>query len=309
VPLRRILPPPLLLALTCLALSGTLAAEEQTRWYDVEVLLFVQQSQDYRESEHWPVDYTLPDLENARELHRPAEVEPEKPTTLETSAGQSATPIAFRLLREEELRLGEDAARLERAPDIELLLHLGWRQPGLPEDKAVAIRIHDGMLKHEDEATGAGTDKEPAPAVQPLATGPSGQAEDASGNETAAPRLEGTLRLILSRYLHIETDLLYREPLGDAGDTLQTSAVFPAAEVAADTAAEGSRVQQQDLFLLAEQAMQLQPQPQYRVYRLQQSRRMRSNELHYLDHPVFGMAIKVVPYEMPEPEQVADEAP
>ena len=38
---------------------------------------------------------------------------------------------------------------------------------------------------------------------------------------------------------------------------------------------------------------------------IDESRRMRSNELHYLDHPLFGMIIKVTPYEAPVPE--ADE--
>lgn len=33
------------------------------------------------------------------------------------------------------------------------------------------------------------------------------------------------------------------------------------------------------------------------LFRLQQSRRMRSNELHYLDHPVFGILAQVTPVE------------
>lgn len=36
-------------------------------------------------------------------------------------------------------------------------------------------------------------------------------------------------------------------------------------------------------------------------FRLSTSRRMRSGELHYLDHPVYGVLIKVVPY---EPEKI-----
>jgi hypothetical protein len=33
-------------------------------------------------------------------------------------------------------------------------------------------------------------------------------------------------------------------------------------------------------------------------FRLDTSRRMRSGELHYLDHPVFGVLIKVIPIEI-----------
>lgn len=68
----------------------------------------------------------------------------------------------------------------------------------------------------------------------------------------AAMQLDGTLRLLLSRYLHLEADLIYR-PLDGA------------------------------------QA----------VYRLRESRRMRSREIHYLDHPMFGIIALVTPYEPP----------
>ena len=34
-----------------------------------------------------------------------------------------------------------------------------------------------------------------------------------------------------------------------------------------------------------------------RSARIQQSRRMRSNELHYVDHPMLGLVVKVIPVE------------
>jgi len=34
---------------------------------------------------------------------------------------------------------------------------------------------------------------------------------------------------------------------------------------------------------------------------LSQSRRMRSDELHYIDHPLFGMLVKITPYQLPDP--------
>jgi hypothetical protein len=280
------------------AAASVNAAEEEVRWYDVEVLLFVQKSQDYRESEHWPVDYTLPDLEGARELVRVAEIDNARKT-----ASQEQKPLAFRLLNEDERQLNADAARIERAPDMELLMHFAWRQPGLPEDKAIAIRLSDQMLTAEDRTDASA----PAAAATSKASRPSAADVDPAAEETI-PRLEGTLRLILSRYLHVEADLLYREPLEPSAAESRTGADMglPASATAGNPPA--AVVQEQDLFLLAEQAMQLQPQPQYRVYRMQQSRRMRSNELHYLDHPVFGMAVKVTPYELPEQQPAAETA-
>jgi len=212
----------LLLPLLLIISAGS-HAEEATRWYDVEVLLFVQQSKHYRASEQWPVDYTEPQLNGSRRL---------------LSAASSTNPVAFSRLGAGDLQLRADAARIQNAPDLELLAHFGWRQPGLAQDKAVPIRISEELLNS-----------------------PARQGE--------LPRLSGTLKLILSRYLHIETDLLYREK------------------------ADG----EQDLFQLAQQQDGSERQHSlYRVYRLEQSRRMRSGELHYLDHPVFGMAVKVTPH-------------
>ncbi len=41
------------------------------------------------------------------------------------------------------------------------------------------------------------------------------------------------------------------------------------------------------------------------VFRLHQSRRMRSRELHYLDHPVLGMLVVARPFTPPETKQAA----
>lgn len=43
-------------------------------------------------------------------------------------------------------------------------------------------------------------------------------------------------------------------------------------------------------------------------YRLHQTRRIKTEELHYFDHPRFGVLIKVIPLTPPEPEIVLPEA-
>lgn len=259
-----------LLPLLTLLLGPTLLQAEEQRWYDVEVLLFVQQSQDYRASEQWPVDYLEPQLEGSRELLQRA------------PAGAGNKPIAFRRLQESELALSADAERIRRAPDLELLAHFGWRQPGLEPDQAEPVRITESLLlsPYPESAGGA----------EPLT------------DEERPLRLSGTLKLILSRYLHIETDLLYREPNPEAASTL----LIPESEAEpayrqpfqSGMTTEDGEIIEGDLFAqLAEQQAEPAPPP-YHVYSMQQSRRMRSGELHYLDHPVFGLAIKVTPYKL-----------
>jgi hypothetical protein len=130
----------------------------------------------------------------------------------------------------------------------------------------------------------------------------SGEVALAEG-ETPLPRLDGTLRLILSRYLHLESDLVWREPLPSylAGmlpvEDIAASEVAITGEeqVAAPAALEG------DEAMMSTEAETL-SELNYQVFRMKQSRRMRSNEVHYIDHPLFGIIALVTRYELPQPE-------
>lgn len=48
-------------------------------------------------------------------------------------------------------------------------------------------------------------------------------------------------------------------------------------------------------------ALQTGDGPDARVIRASDRRRMRSGELHYLDHPAFGVLVRIDPYRAPEP--------
>ena len=86
--------------------------------------------------------------------------------------------------------------------------------------------------------------------------------------QAQAGELEGMIKVILSRYLHVDTDIVFRPQLAEEPQS------FFAMEVTEST----------------EQPV---------VYRLQQTRRrMRSRELHYLDNPVLGMLVLITPYEV-----------
>ena len=103
----------------------------------------------------------------------------------------------------------------------------------------------------------------------------------------------GTLTLYLGRFLHVQANLVFRAP---------QSAAEPAAELvpapAEESAASRFGFQTNPLtlerFNLAER------------FRLDTERNaMRSGELHYIDHPRFGVLILVTP--APEPEEPTDE--
>jgi hypothetical protein len=135
----------------------------------------------------------------------------------------------FRLLRPEELQLTSQYRVLERNSQAYApLLHGGWVQPGLPEADARPIDL--AMLG----------------ARNPM----------------------GTIRLYLSRFLHVNLDLSYQD--------------VAAAPVAPSPANELTEL------------------PIAPRYRLVDDRRTNSGELHYFDHPAFGVLIKITPVR-PEP--------
>lgn len=79
----------------------------------------------------------------------------------------------------------------------------------------------------------------------------------ASSASPEASQVRGTLRLYRSRYLHLEADLVLSKP----------TAAYAAANANGATR-----------------------------FTLRERRRMRSGELHYLDHPLFGVLVRATPF-------------
>lgn len=196
--------------------------------------------------------------------------------------GNAVAPFRFRLLAPKELRLAAELRRLERLDAYRPLVHGGWIQEGLPLNEAKPFEL--AYLGANNPA--------------------------------------GTIRLHLSRFLHLTLDLMYREetsysaraalvgatPAGqlqsEAGveDSIGTPARPFGSEGSPGTrerfgtegdgwdrgGAMGSAVRQ----VLAD--IELPGR-----YVLQAERRIGSGTVHYFDHPMFGVLVLVEPYEPP----------
>ena len=82
---------------------------------------------------------------------------------------------------------------------------------------------------------------------------------DAAGHEGGElPAVHGTAKVSLARYLHVELNLLYSRPGNSATDP---------------------------------------PDAVPTRFRLVSERRMRSGELHYIDHPLFGVLVLITPFQ------------
>jgi Peptidoglycan-binding protein, CsiV len=91
----------------------------------------------------------------------------------------------------------------------------------------------------------------------------------------------GTVRVHLARFLHITLDLTYKEPA--AASTVGTA-----------------------LPPFGNELTELPVAPRYRLVA---GRQARSGELHYFDHPAFGVLIKITPAPMPAPETLPERGP
>lgn len=181
--------------------------------------------------------------------------EPSAPSNLQDAIllDDSALLHDFLPLPREAMKLARQAFALAASGKYRILEHAVWLQPGLAKKQAIPVRIQAGLDYSEEFG-------EPAPLF--LVT------EDQDTLEEHAIReLDGTVKVVLGRYLHVFTDLLYRKPLNKDTDT----------ESATPDSAGHDR-------MLAD-------------FPLKVHRKMRSKELHYIDHPLFGILVEIRPAE------------
>lgn len=287
---------------------------EPLTWYTVEIIVFENASEMGRQAETWPADPGLPRLADALELTADgmtledlARVAPEegRPPAEGGDAGTETAPDAtpavtlpraFRRLPPEEFRLNGAWQSLERSSAYRPLLHVAWIQPGFPAEQArlVHLRNDNAALGAVSAGVGANPGAEPTAAVG-IASPYAGNAPTLApriviARDPSRPALDGTLRVHRARYLHVQADLLYYRP-SDGG--------VPAPPAPSDRPPDSPDAAFIEQLLAEEQAAP-------RLFRMTQSRRMRSKELHFLDHPLFGVLVAAWPLALPEPPPVPE---
>lgn len=265
------------LALTLTLIAPlALAESDEERWYQVEILVFENPDQETDSPEQWP---TLPTLEerpfrielpNTLRFDRdePEEDDPdaEPLESHEITFGPERTILdgdlneltPFRLLGESEYQLADEIEAMSRRDGYRLLFHQAWVQPVPGRDAIELLRISGGNRYGQQ------------------------------------PELEGYLELYVERYFHLTTDLQlihYAQtdnPFRLIDDHLNNDVgAFPGLSLSEGTPLFQSELNQKtnsERFFVATDSI-----------RLQQRRRMRSGELHYLDNPEFGMLILITP--------------
>ena len=225
--------PKMLSAALIVLMTMTPAVADDTRWFEVQLLVF--EHLGGAGNEQWPADPVLPDTREAESL------------------GPAADRVAYARTRIEEDILPGHWKRLEDSEHYRPLLRVAWAQPGQErDDNAIALRINS---EEQVEA--------------PTYSGPWGFTMEVAEEESEPVyRLDGTITVTLGRFLHLRPWLVLTEAPDDedAVDVGQTDSLTP-------------------LWMDEDQRLQR--------YVLKESRRMRSNTLHYIDHPRFGILVRI----------------
>jgi hypothetical protein len=284
-------------------LPAALRAEEKEEltWYAIELIVFERSSELGRDAEVWSADPGLPNTAGAIELSVDGIVAPAPPGELPVASDSQAPaagtdplmprtslPPAFRLIPASELRLTEVWNRLEKSSAYRPLLHVGWIQPGYASEDAPLVHIRNSNAALGAVAAGSNVDGEALPSISEPGYAPTLSSRITVARDRTLPALDGTLRVHRARYLHVQADLLYYRPLA-GGSTPASSSGNQTTPAPLPDSPDTALIEQ----LLAE------ADATPRLFRLTESRRMRSRELHYLDHPLFGALVEAWPLELP----------
>ena len=278
------------LPLVCAALLFPLSIEAKTdTWYQVELIVFSHPAGN--DAEQWDATPNLAYPSASRLLAD----EVSTPVVISQSEQAAPTapvqPAAFTILPSSQQALRNKAAAIQRSSRYQILFHEAWNQQMTDQANALPIVL------------------------------------DRSGDGGAWPELQGTIKLYVARYLYLETNLWlntrgeylpgsWRMPAPPIGPS---SLIFEAPEpeleleleqpqretITADPAIdlESQRVPS-TLITITKRAETLEPIYPFRhAVRLHQTRRMRSGEVHYIDHPMLGVIVKITP--LPDPRSQA----
>lgn len=242
-------------------------------WYQVELIVFARKNGIGQE--HWPNNIKLRYPTNWVEL---------KDASNPENNSADLTPEAFYRLPASERKLNPQAQKLERSPNFQVLFHNAWRQIITNEKNAQSILIQGG-----------------------LAFGPHKE-------------LEGSIRLSVATYLKLQTNLWYSQFELNVGQEQirqwpeipkqPNQQIKPIAGLSLDSSLEldqalATENQQWDssTFNTLDNS-ESGTDNNYltrQIILLQQTRDMRSSEVHYLDHPAVGIVVQVTPLPAPSP--------
>ncbi|WP_455223315.1 CsiV family protein [Kaarinaea lacus] len=292
--------------------------ENDIPWYQIEVIIFANQNYLGMSSETWPENSEL-QYDEIIDLRHPEDAklsDPSRQSKLPNfnPGANPAMPVPYQLLDKSELQLVPIAKKLSASQNYQVIMHIAWRQPTVDPDKAIPVYVYEGIdlpasaqlnaARQSQKAAQQGGSRFSNVAVGDFTYDSSQYGQllpvteaDINMGPVLNP-FSGTLKLGVSRYLHVAADLNYRVPIlkeevvtvDPMASTMDTR--FGMQQTSAGEAPQTTTRKRQVL----------------QTFHMYETRRMRSKEIHYLDHPMFGVITRVIPYEIPKVEPDFDPA-
>ncbi|MGB0467598.1 MAG: CsiV family protein [Pontibacterium sp.] len=168
---------------------------------------------------------------------------------------------AYELLPTSSLLLNEEKQRITRHHRYRVLYHAGWLQPVEQQKRARPIHIQAGNVL-----------------------------------DNGMYELEGYVTVDRGRYLHFKPDLYHSRKLSAGESSLLQEFLNagdqPAIVVPADAAQGTDTLRPLPATQVSNSFIEV---PEFLTVNLKQGRRMRSEEIHYLDHPLMGVMVLMLP--------------
>ncbi|WP_070962995.1 peptidoglycan binding protein CsiV [Vibrio sonorensis] len=236
------------------------------RQFDVEVIIFKRAVDAEQTSESWPNSVEAINLDKTGYM----------------SDSNYRKKKGVSLLSASSYELKEEAEKLRRHAGFEVLMHTAWRQGDQGRFSAPSFRIRAGRdfskQFHPDGTQISGD------TVVPL---------DGQLTEQNVPspiyELDGKLQIYVEHYLYADVVLDLKAPsvrkitLEDKPLEFETRT-----DLGSDDNSQNIQV-----GMMEDVTPEVTVESFLKHYRMDQKRRMRSSETHFLDHPLLGMIIQV----------------
>ena len=254
------------------------------RQFDIEVILFKRNINPEQVNESWP------DTQKAVDLRG----------TIEFDDKEHLAAKGVRVLSPNQYQLNSEYNKLKNHAGFTPLAHIAWRQGD--QGKGAAPRIHlTAGQNFSDRYFADGTSRDAVTSEQPLGISTAAVPSTENGivvttdngltdtglNEPAMDQslfeLDGKLQVYVQHYLFVDADIDLREPG-------RREVIVGTEPLEIDTLGSEGNVQ---VGHLQEVKKRVEVEEFLKDFRFKQTRRMKSSETHYLDHPLMGMIIQV----------------
>jgi len=293
---------------------ASISAQAEQRWFEVELLVFQRNVDIESIAEHLPSQEIMVNTEKSISILDPIKrsdcvegvacLSKKNPTVI-TSAVFDQEGNSFKRLDRSKLQLVEQRQKLEDHAGFNPVFHMAWRMPVAKGTRATPIHLFAGenlaynqqkrqlknkALNVEPKKTNSALEIDPLSenTEQLISTEISGQLITPENEKLIDINpdkwaIDGNFKIYLDHYLYIDSQLIIRQEATE--DVVQEE---QAVEVFDDE--NGVQIATQIENNVAPKVKQ---QTVIKEILFDQNRRLRSEEIHYLDHPLIGIIVQI----------------